>query len=64
MTKQYKFIDPDITRNQMVEVLVKGLGRKLTDQEIKIVFWLGDTEYETRGVLLDLFKELVERQED
>jgi hypothetical protein len=57
--KQYKFVDPDVTRNRMVEVLVRGLGRKLTDQEIKIIHWIGGCEPETRGVLLDLFKRII-----
>lgn len=47
----------------MIEVLVKGLGRKLTEQEIETIFWLGDADYQTRGVLLDLFKELAEKGE-
>lgn len=58
MSTEYKFVDPDVTCEQMVEVLVKGLNRKLTDQEIRKIYWIGDTESETRGVLLDLFKEL------
>lgn len=41
----------------MMTVLVKGLGRNLTEQENKTIHWLGDTDYETRGGLLDLFKE-------
>jgi hypothetical protein len=61
--KQYKFVEPSETRKEMVNVLVKGLGRSITDQEAKTLYWLGDTDYETRGVLIDLFKELVERQE-
>lgn len=28
------------------------------DQEVKTIHWLGDWDYETRGVLLDLFKDL------
>ncbi|HWO77774.1 MAG TPA: helix-turn-helix domain-containing protein [Bacillus sp. (in: firmicutes)] len=56
--KTYKFVEPDVTRNEFVEVLYKGLGRKLTDQELRVLYWLGDCENETRGVLLDLFKEL------
>lgn len=56
--KFYKFVDPDVTREQMTKVLVRVLNRKLTEQEIRIIYWLGNTEPETRGVLLDLFKEL------
>lgn len=62
--KQYKFVDPQESRREMAQILIKGLERSLTEQEIKTIYWLGDTDYETRGVLLDLFKELVERQED
>ena len=61
--KQYKFVDPDETINEMLKVLVNGLGRGLTEQELKTVIWLGNTEYETRGVLLDLFKELANKGE-
>jgi len=56
--KFYKYVDPDITRNEMKKVLVRSLGRELTDQELKTIHWLGDCDYETRGVLLDLFKEM------
>lgn len=62
--KKHKFVDPQVTRNEMLKVLVKGLGRALTDQEIETIYYLGDCEYKTRGVLLNLFKELVERQEE
>ncbi|WP_404470636.1 hypothetical protein [Sutcliffiella horikoshii] len=58
----YKFVDPQVTRREMVQVLTKGLGRSLTEQEINTIHWLGDCEYQTRGVLLDLFKELVEKK--
>lgn len=61
--KRYQFVDPNVSRQELAKVLIRGLGRSLTDQEIKTIYWLGDCEYETRGVLLDLFKELVERQE-
>jgi hypothetical protein len=60
--KQYTFVEAKETREEMVKVLVKGLGRALTDQEANTIFWLSETGYETRGVLTDLFKELVERQ--
>lgn len=63
MAKQYKYVDPDVTRKEMIEVLVKALGRKLTDQEVSMVHWLGDCSYESRGVILDLFKEMAERIE-
>src|SRR5690606_16177578 len=35
--KQYKFVEPRVTQDQMIEVLVKGLGRKLTEQEIETI---------------------------
>lgn len=62
--KQYKMVDPMMTREQMEKVLVEGLGRTLTEQESKIIYWLGDCDYETRGVLLDLFKELTEKRSE
>lgn len=63
MSKQYQFVDPEVTAIEMVEVLVKGLERSLTSQEVRKINWLSNDEYETRGVFLDLFKELVERIE-
>lgn len=63
MAKQNKFVDPQVTRREMAQVLTRSLGRSLTDQEIETIYWLGDTEYKTREVLLDLFKELYERIE-
>ncbi|MBM4762742.1 hypothetical protein [Bacillus sp. B15-48] len=62
--KNYLFVEPIVTGREMVEVLVKGLGRSLTNQEIKTIHWLSNCEYETRGVILDLFKELVEKREE
>lgn len=62
--KQYKFVEPRVTQMEMAKILVKGLGRALTDQEAKTIHWLSNCEYETRGVLTDLFKELVERQDE
>ncbi|MBL4951028.1 hypothetical protein JK635_02085 [Neobacillus sp. YIM B02564] len=62
MTKQYQFIEPEETKKEMVNVLVKGLERALTDQEIRIIYWLSECEYQTRGVILDLFKELSEKK--
>ncbi|WP_025727733.1 hypothetical protein [Heyndrickxia ginsengihumi] len=63
MAKQYKFVDPQVTRREIGQELVKGLERSLNDQEIDAIYWLGDADYKTRGVLLDLFKELNERIE-
>ncbi|WP_078430998.1 hypothetical protein [Alkalihalobacterium alkalinitrilicum] len=59
--KFYPFVKPGETRKEMVRVLTKGLERSITDQEAKIIYWLGDCDPETRGVLLDLFKELSEK---
>lgn len=61
MVKKYKFEEPTITRQKMASVLIKGLDRSLTDQELKTIFWLGDCDYETKGILLDLFAELSAR---
>lgn len=61
--KQYKFVEPEETRDQLVKVLVRGLERSLTDQEAKTIHWLSQCEYETRGVITDLFKEMLERIE-
>lgn len=62
MAKHYKFVDPQVTRREMVAVLVKGLGRQLTEDEIDTIHWLGDCEFKTRGVILDLFKELSNKE--
>jgi hypothetical protein len=62
VTKFYPFVEPEVTREEMISILSKGLKRELTDQEMKTLFWLSDCDYETRGVLTDFFKELVERQ--
>lgn len=56
--KRYQFVEPEETRKEMVEVLVKGLGRALTQQEADTLYWLSECEYTTRGVILDLFKEI------
>lgn len=60
--KLYKFVEPAVTRQEFAKTLVKGLGRELTEQEAKTLHWLSECEYETRGVVLDIFKELVKRQ--
>lgn len=62
--KEYRFVDPQVTRQKMSKTLVKGLGRALTQQEANTIYWLSECEYETRGILLDLFKELVEKKEE
>lgn len=60
--KIYKFVEPHITRLELANVLAKGLGRALTEQEAKTLHWLSECEFETRGVILDLFKELVKKR--
>lgn len=62
--KVYKFVEPAVTRQEFSQTLVKGLGRALTEQEAKTLHWLSECEFETRGVILDLFKELVKRQDE
>ncbi|MBO1005768.1 hypothetical protein [Pseudogracilibacillus auburnensis] len=65
MTKQYKFTDSLKWQDEFTEVLMKGLGyRKITEDEMRTIIWLADCEYKTRGVILDLIKEIVERQEE
>lgn len=59
--KKYKFVEPQVTRREIAQTLIRTLDRELTEQEVKVIYWLGDAEYETRGVLLDLFKELAEK---
>lgn len=56
--KKYRVRDSDVNRNEMINVLERGLGRDLTGQEVRTIYWLGDCDYPTVGVLLDLFKEL------
>lgn len=62
--KTYKYVEPAQTRQEMAKVLIKALERSLTDQEAKALYWLSDCEYETRGVILDLFKELASKIDD
>ncbi|MER2005935.1 MAG: hypothetical protein ABS939_00665 [Psychrobacillus sp.] len=61
MVKQYKFVEPAVTTTKMIDVLVEGLGRPLSEQEIRTIYWLGESEYTTREVILDLFIELNKR---
>lgn len=58
MSKTYKFVEPEVKEQQMVEALEKGLGRELTALEARKIKWISECEYDTSGVLLDLFKEL------
>lgn len=60
--KRYEVRDSDKVRMEIVQVLEKGLGRSLTGQELYVAYWLGDCEFETVGVLLDIFKELAEKR--
>lgn len=61
MAKQYNWVEPEIHEKEMIAVLTKGLGRPLTDLEIRKINWFSNCEYDTRGVLLDLFKELTNK---
>lgn len=56
--KLYPFVEPNVTRQELIKILVKGLERSLTEQETRFIHWLGDCDYETRGVIVDLFKEM------
>jgi hypothetical protein len=60
--KIYKFVEPKVTREEIGKTLIRGLNRSLTEVEVKTIYWLGDCDYETRGVITDLIKELVERK--
>lgn len=61
--KIYKWVEPFVTRQELIQTLVKGLDRALTHQEARILNWICDGDCETRGVILDLFTELVQRQD-
>lgn len=43
-----KFIDPEETRKEIAEVLIKALGRGLTDDEVSTINCLGDCEMKSR----------------
>ena len=58
---KYQFVEPNITREQLSIILSKGLKRALTQQEANTIYWLSECDYETRGILTDLFRELVEK---
>lgn len=62
MKKQYRFVEPKVKEKQLVITLESGLGRALTQQESKTIKWISECEFETSGVLLDLFKELSGRE--
>lgn len=57
-----KFVEPEETRQELVKTLVKGLERSLTQEEANVIYWLSECEYTSREVILDLFKELVEKK--
>ncbi|MBT2721426.1 hypothetical protein [Bacillus sp. ISL-46] len=61
--KFYRYVAPSVTCKDLTLTLVNGLGRALTEQETRTIDWLCDTDYETRGVLSDLIKELAQQQE-
>lgn len=58
MSKQYKFVEPIVKEKQLFTTLQNALGRSLTPQESKTIHWISECEFETSGVLLDLFREL------
>ncbi len=60
--KRYNFVDPEVKEQELVEALEKGLGRELTVLESRKIKWISECEYETSGVLLDLFKELAQKK--
>jgi hypothetical protein len=62
--KKYSWVEPYVTKTELIETLVKGLDRALTHQEASVTNWICDCDTETRGILLDLFKELVQNQKD
>ncbi|MCB5238914.1 hypothetical protein [Niallia circulans] len=61
MGEKYKTEDPMFTRQKLASILIKGLDRALTEQEIKTIYILGDCDHETKGVLLSLLEELAAR---
>lgn len=46
-------------QQELIKTLVDGLDRELTEKEINALFWIVDSNYEIRKIILDLFKELV-----
>lgn len=61
--KIYSWVEPYVTRQELIQTLVKGLDRTLTHQEARILNRICDCDCETRSVILELLKELVQRQD-
>lgn len=53
-----RFIDEVAAYNEMKTLLEQRLGRELTEKERSTINWLADCEYQTIGVIVDLFDEL------
>lgn len=56
------FLDPEEAYLEIKLLLISRLDRQLTDLEERKLKWLSDCEYETIGVIFDLFKELSEEK--
>jgi hypothetical protein len=56
--KKYRYVDQKTMNERILKVLVTGLGRELTPLETRKVECLSGSDYETTGVILDIFKEL------
>lgn len=61
--KIYSWVEPYVTRQELIQILVKGLERAFTHQEARILIRICESDCETRSVILDLFKELVQIQD-
>lgn len=58
--KQYQFVDFEKKELLLTISLEKGLGRSLTPREALSIKWHSECDYETSGILLDLFEEIRE----
>lgn len=58
------FMDRYCIHQELIKTLVDGLDRALTHQEINALNRIVDSNYETREIILDLFKELVKKQKN
>jgi hypothetical protein len=56
--KNYRYVDQKTMNERILKVLKTGLGRELTQLETRKIEWLSGSDYETTGVILDIFKEL------
>jgi hypothetical protein len=61
--KGYLWVDPYVTRQELIQLLVKGLDRPLKYQEVRILNWICDLDSQSRRVITELMKELVQRKE-